>query len=152
MADNVANEIRSRVMSHIRGKNTKPEMIIRSGLHKLGYRFRLHHKKLPGKPDIVLPRYNVIILVNGCFWHGHNCPLFRLPGTRTSFWKKKIEDTRLRDSKNITEYKKLGWRVLVVWECAIRGKDDTELASLINKCDRWIQSTSKHKSFQSKAV
>lgn len=145
MADIVDKETRSRVMSRIRGKNTKPEMFIRSGIHRLGYRFRLHCRKLPGRPDIVLPKYRAIILVNGCFWHGHDCPLFRLPGTRTEFWRKKIDNTRKRDRKNTAEYRRMGWRVLVIWECSIRGKSEAELSLVLKKCCRWIESSTKYK-------
>jgi len=140
MNDVVDTATRSRMMSCIRGKDTKPELTIRSGLHKLGYRYRLHDKRLPGRPDIVLPRHNSIILVNGCFWHGHSCHLFKWPATRKYFWQKKISETNMRDQKNISEYLKLGWRVLIVWECSIKGKGPVELKSVIDKCRIWIES------------
>jgi len=122
MADIVDATTRSRMMSKIRGKNTKPEKVVRSALHANGFRFRLHRKDLPGKPDIVLPKYQAAIYVNGCFWHGHNCPLFRWPKTRKEFWKDKITANMHRDQKNYAELAELGWRVCIVWECSIRGR------------------------------
>ena len=121
MADIVSPEIRSRMMSGIRGQDTKPEILLRSGLHRLGLRFTLR-SKLPGKPDLVLPRYRVAVFFHGCFWHGHQgCHLFRLPGTRTDFWKVKIEGNRERDARVLDSLVADGWRVAVVRECAIRG-------------------------------
>lgn len=140
MTDVVDKATRSKMMSGIRGKNTRPELVIRTGLHKLGFRYRLHDERLPAKPDIVLPRHKAIILVNGCFWHGHECYLFKWPKTRRHFWRKKISETKIRDQRNINEYRKLGWRVLTVWECALKGKSDTELSLLINECKAWIES------------
>lgn len=105
-------------MAAIKGKNTKPEVKLRSLLHRLGFRFRLHVKKLPGKPDIVLPKYKTAIFVNGCFWHGHeNCKHFRLPKTRTEWWKEKIEKTKIRDAAKSQSLIDLGWNVITVWEC-----------------------------------
>lgn len=113
---------RSRMMSGIRGKNTTPERLVRSLLHRRGFRFRLHAKDLPGHPDIVLPRFRSVVLVHGCFWHGHHCPLFRQPGTRPEFWKTKIERNRVNDELSIGRLADLGWRVATVWECTLRGK------------------------------
>ena len=110
-------------MSGIRGKNTKPEIIVRSLLHDMGYRFRLHRKDLPGKPDIVLPKWRTAVFVNGCYWHGHKkCDLFRLPKSRTEFWKEKIEGNRDRDRRNYSALLKKGWKTVVIWECAISKK------------------------------
>lgn len=123
MADIVDKETRSRMMSGIRGKDTKPEMVVRKLLHSRGFRFRLHRRDLPGRPDIVLPKYRTAILVHGCFWHGHeNCHLFRLPGSRTEFWEGKIAGNKVRDQKNLLLLKEAGWRILQIWECAIKGK------------------------------
>ena len=123
MADIVDKETRSRMMSGIRGKDTKPEVMIRKLLHSRGFRFRLHRKDLPGRPDIVLPRYRVAIFVQGCFWHGHeNCHLFRLPSSRTEFWNEKIGGNKSRDEKNIGLLHDAGWRTLQIWECALKGK------------------------------
>jgi DNA mismatch endonuclease (patch repair protein) len=109
------------MMSGIRGQNTKPEILVRSLLHRQGFRFRLHVRELPGKPDIVLPRYRAAIFVHGCFWHGHDCPLYRLPGTRPDFWQDKINRNRASDRRARDALLAAGWRVAVVWECALRG-------------------------------
>lgn len=123
MADTVSPEKRSDMMSGIRGKDTKPEIIVRSLLHRLGYRFRLHRKDLPGKPDIVLPKWRAVIFVNGCYWHGHeSCHLFRLPKTRIDFWTNKIAGNRARDQRNHIALQGAGWKVLVIWECAVSKK------------------------------
>jgi DNA mismatch endonuclease (patch repair protein) len=121
--DIVSKKKRSEMMSGIGSKNTKPEIIVRKLLHSNGYRFRLHSKNLPGKPDICLPKHKSVIFVNGCFWHGHSCPIFRVPKTRPDFWHAKIEGNRDRDKKNIEDLLELGWRVLVIWECTLRGKN-----------------------------
>jgi len=132
---------RSRVMSRIRGSNTKPEILIRQMLHARGFRFRLHRKDLPGRPDIVLPKYNAVIFVNGCFWHGHDCHLFRWPKTRPEFWREKIHKNMERDQRNIAKLQEQGWRIYTVWECAIRGKSMTELQSLSNELSEWLLSS-----------
>jgi DNA mismatch endonuclease (patch repair protein) len=121
VADVVDAATRSRLMSGIRGRNTKPEILVRGVLHREGFRFRLHVRELPGKPDIVLPKYRAAIFVHGCFWHGHDCPLYRLPGTRPDFWRNKIERNRDCDRRARDALLAAGWRVAVVWECAIRG-------------------------------
>jgi DNA mismatch endonuclease, patch repair protein len=139
MADTLSPAQRSFNMSQIRGKNTRPEMLLRRGLHGRGLRFRLHRRDLPGCPDIVFPRHNVCIFVHGCFWHRHNCSLFRLPATRTSFWKQKINNNRSRDRKVIRELLKAGWRILVVWECAIRGPHRHDLNQLLDQCECFIR-------------
>ena len=120
MVDVVDKATRSRMMSGIRGKDTRPEMIVRRALHKAGYRYRLHDKKLPGKPDIVLPKYKTVIFVHGCFWHGHNCKYFKWPRTRPEFWREKISGNVERDRKAFAKLEKLGWRVVVIWECETR--------------------------------
>lgn len=130
--DIVNEKTRSYMMSQIRSKNTKPELIIRKALFARGYRYKIHDKKLPGKPDIVLPKYNTVIFVNGCFWHGHNCHLFRIPKTRTEFWKDKIEGNILRDKRNKELLANSGWKVIEVWECSIKGKNIEHLESVIN--------------------
>ena len=122
MADILSRKKRSALMARIGSKNTKPEMILRKALFAAGFRYRLHDPSLPGKPDIVLKRFQAVIFVNGCFWHGHKgCKDFKLPATNRKFWRKKIEDNRKRDRRNIAELKKAGWHVLVVWECSILG-------------------------------
>ncbi|MCH8568732.1 MAG: DNA mismatch endonuclease Vsr [Balneolales bacterium] len=123
MADVHKPKIRSFNMSKIRSKDTKPEMAVRRFLHFKGYRYRLHVKDLPGKPDIVLPKYNTVILVQGCFWHAHeNCKYFKLPSTRQDWWKKKIEKNKQRDTENIDLLKLKGWKVIVLWECDLKPK------------------------------
>ena len=115
---------RSYCMSQIKGKNTKPEVIVRQLVHGLGYRFRLHRKDLPGKPDLVLPRHRKIIFVHGCFWHKHTCKKGKsTPATNAEFWEKKRTGNRDRDRRNIRELKKMGWEVLVVWECWIKREE-----------------------------
>lgn len=121
MSDIFSSRKRSQIMSNISGKNTKPEIIIRKITHRLGYRFRLHGKDLPGKPDIVFPKYKKVIFVNGCFWHGHiKCSRSKLPATRKKFWKDKIEGNKKRDKANKIKLKKLGWDYLVIWQCQIK--------------------------------
>ena len=121
MADVMTPEQRSRCMAAIKGKDTKPEMIVRKYLFSRGLRFRVQVKKLPGNPDIVLPKYKTVIFVNGCFWHGHEgCRYFRLPKSNIEFWEEKIERNVARDVRNEGELKALGWRVVRVWECEIK--------------------------------
>lgn len=121
MADVLTPELRRLNMSRVRGKDTKPEMLVRRGLHARGLRFRLQRRDLPGRPDIVLPSKQVALFVHGCFWHGHDCPLFRMPATRQDFWRGKITANRLRDAAAVEALSDLGWRVAIVWECALRG-------------------------------
>lgn len=123
MPDVVSKQKRSEMMAGIWGKNTKPEIVVRKGLHALGFRFRIHDRKLPGKPDLVLPKYNAAIFVHGCFWHGHDCHLFKWPQSRTDFWREKILGNRANDEKALDALEKAGWRVLVIWECALKGKE-----------------------------
>jgi DNA mismatch endonuclease (patch repair protein) len=140
MADVVAPEVRSRMMSGIRGANTRPELLLRSGLHKLGFRFRLHVRNLPGKPDIVLPRYRAVVFAHGCFWHGHDCHLFKWPSTRTEFWRTKIERNRAVDARVCEELAAANWRQCVVWECALKGRGRMRLDSVAAKCAAWLHS------------
>lgn len=124
MADVFTPQKRSEVMSRIHGRDTKPELALRSMLHRLGYRFTVHgprNKSLPGKPDLVLPKYRSVIFVHGCFWHGHeNCKMARIPGTRTEWWAAKIKGNQARDRKNESELRKSGWHVVTIWECALK--------------------------------
>lgn len=121
MSDVHDKETRSYNMSRISGKDTKPEMIVRKFLHSNGFRFRLHVKDLPGKPDIVLPKYNTIIFVHGCYWHAHEgCKYFKIPKTRTEWWKNKLYSNKERDEGNIKELKEIGWKVIVIWECKLK--------------------------------
>lgn len=121
MADVHDKETRSYNMSCIKGKNTNPEMLVRKFLFANGFRYRLNVKELPGKPDIVLPKYKTVIFINGCFWHGHKgCRYFVLPKTRTEWWLQKIKDTRHRDQLNEIALNVKGWRVIIVWECELK--------------------------------
>lgn len=130
------------MMSGIRGRNTKPEILVRSLLHRQGFRFRVHVRELAGKPDIVLPRYHAAIFVHGCFWHGHNCPLFRMPKTREDFWRDKIGRNRDNDQKAKEALLATGWRVGVVWECAIRGAGK-DIESVARRVGEWLHSEEK---------
>lgn len=138
MTDVVDPATRSRMMSGIRGKDTKPEMLIRKALHARGFRFRLHARELPGKPDIVLPKYKAVIFVHGCFWHGHDCRYFKVPKTRTEFWLQKIDGNRIRDQQQLPRLAEQGWRVLVVWECATRTHGSAGLVMPIDLIAAWL--------------
>ncbi|KQY63390.1 DNA glycosylase [Ensifer sp. Root142] len=140
MADIVTAEVRSRMMSGIRGTNTKPELLLRKGLHALGFRFRLHDRSLPGKPDIVLPRYKAVIFAHGCFWHGHECHLFKWPSTRPEFWQAKIARNRAVDERTDAALTEAGWRQAIVWECALKGKTRLPLEDVIRSCAEWLKS------------
>jgi DNA mismatch endonuclease, patch repair protein len=128
MADTISKEKRSYVMSRIKGKNTKPEMLVRSSLHAKGFRFRLHKKDLPGKPDIVLPKYKTAIFVHGCFWHHHDtgCRDGHLPKSNVAFWEQKIRRNVERDKRNLQSLQTLGWHSIVIWECELK-KSKAEL-------------------------
>lgn len=130
------------MMSGIRGKNTNPEIVIRKGLHAAGFRFRIHAKQLPGRPDIVLRRYNAVVMIHGCFWHGHDCHLFKWPKTREEFWRSKIETNRANDERALTELHEQGWRVATVWECAVKGKLRRDTTSVIRELADWLRSDS----------
>jgi DNA mismatch endonuclease (patch repair protein) len=133
---------RSRMMAGIRAKNTRPELSIRKALHKRGFRYRLHSPGVPGKPDIVFPAYKAAVFVHGCFWHGHDCRFFRLPGTRPDFWSAKIERNRARDAEVAAALKRAGWRRLVVWECTLRGQPREAVSAIADQITDWLTSTS----------
>lgn len=128
------------MMSGIRGTNTKPEILLRKGLHALGFRFRLHDRSLPGKPDIVLPRYKAVIFAHGCFWHGHDCHLFKWPSTRPEFWQAKIARNRAVDERTEVALSEAGWRQAIVWECALKGKTRLPLEEVLLACAEWLKS------------
>lgn len=131
MVDVVDSATRSRMMSGIQGKNTKPELLVRKYLHSRGLRFRLHAKELPGKPDLVFPKYKVVVFVHGCFWHRHpRCKFAVVPASNVEFWKQKLDSNRERDQRNNRSLKAYGWRVLTVWECQL---DERHLARLVGK-------------------
>jgi len=140
MADIVDKQTRSRMMSGIRSRNTRPEMLIRRGLHALGFRFRLHDRTLPGKPDLVFRKHHAVIMVNGCFWHAHNCSLFKLPSTRREWWKQKFARTRQRDREVLRGLEGCGFRVLRIWECSFRGPNSRTVEDVVSFAADWIQS------------
>lgn len=139
MADIVDSKTRSRMMSGIRGKNTKPEIIIRKGLFQLGFRYRLHDKKLIGKPDFVLRKLRAVIFIHACFWHKYNCHLFKRPKTRPEFWKNKIKSNHKNDLQAINAMQNSGWRVCIVWECALKGAN-RDIGNLLEKLANWLLS------------
>ena len=136
MADIVSSEVRSRMMSGIQAKDTKPEIVVRKALHAKGYRFRLHRKDLPGNPDITLAKFRTVILVHGCFWHMHKgCKLARIPSSRTEFWTAKLRANAMRDETAESRLLALGWRVLTIWECYLKSTSPEVLQADLA---RWI--------------
>ena len=138
MADVVDKATRSRMMSGIRSKNTKPEIIIRKALHSRGYRYRLHSVELPGKPDIIFVSRKAVVFVHGCFWHGHGCHLFKWPETRQDFWKAKILRNREKDCEVRETLNSMGWRVLVIWECVLKGRSRKPVQEVIDEVSGWL--------------
>lgn len=144
MVDTLSPEARSDLMSRIRSRDTKPEMHVRSVVHRLGYRFRLHRKDLPGKPDMVLPRHGAVIFVHGCFWHQHpdpNCRLATMPSSNVEYWKPKLARNRARDQETVEKLEAEGWRVLVVWECQLKNQEE-----LINRIQNFLNDSSTQQS------
>ena len=131
MSDIFSQTKRSDIMSKISSKDTKPEILVRKFLFSKGFRYRINVKTLPGKPDIVLPKYKTIIFVNGCFWHGHNCKKGKLPSSNTDFWKEKISNNKSRDAQNSDLLVKLGWKVIIIWQCEISKIDNR--TKILNK-------------------
>lgn len=142
MADVVDPATRSRMMSGIQSKNTRPELLVRKYLHGRGLRFRLHAKNLPGKPDLVFPKYKAVVFVHGCFWHGHECSLFKWPQTRAAFWKDKIGRNRANDKRAFAALMADGWRICVVWECTLRNIEDSDV--LLDRIVDWLRSTAPY--------
>lgn len=140
MTDVVAPATRSRMMAGIRGRNTKPELLIRSGLHRMGFRFRLHGKSLAGKPDMVFASRRAVIEVRGCFWHGHDCRLFRWPATRQEFWREKIATNITRDARNRDTLLDQGWRMAEVWECQLKGPRRRPVAEVLDELAAFLRS------------
>lgn len=130
------------MMAGIGPANTKPEMVLRRGLHALGWRYCLHDKKLPGKPDLVFPGRRAVIFVNGCFWHGHDCHLFRWPQTRQEFWREKISGNVRRDARTRRELAEHGWRVADVWECTLKGRERLPLQQVLQACASFLEGNS----------
>lgn len=140
MTDTVSKAVRSRMMSRIRSKDTQPEMTVRRALHAAGFRYVLHDRRLPGHPDIVLPRHHALVFVHGCFWHGHTCKFFRLPATNVPFWSAKIDRNRANDARAIATLLGDGLRVAVVWECALRS-DAVTRQKAIARLVQWVASS-----------
>jgi DNA mismatch endonuclease (patch repair protein) len=131
MADIVSRDVRSRMMASIRSRDTKPELLVRRYLHGLGFRYRLTSARLPGRPDLVLSRYKAVIFVHGCFWHGHEgCRFATVPSTRREFWQTKINGTKVRDARSESSLFQQGWRVAIIWECALRLSPEESLNEL----------------------
>ena len=130
-------------MASIPAKNTSPELKIRKSLHRRGYRYRLHSKLLPGKPDLVFSQLNAVIFINGCFWHGHDCHLFRMPSSNNSYWSKKIDKNKKRDIRNGELLVDMNWRVLTIWECSLKGKGRLEFELLISTIENWLHGDSQ---------
>ena len=139
MVDVLTPEQRQLNMSRIRGHNTRPEMLLRRGLHGRGLRFRIHRRDLPGCPDLVLSRFRAVIFVHGCFWHGHKCPMFKMPTTRTAFWRAKIDQNIRRDNEARVKLLSERWRVMVVWECALRGKGRIPVGDVLDAVVAWLE-------------
>lgn len=148
MTDVHTQSQRQRNMSAIRSKDTRPEMLVRRGLHARGFRYALHHKKLPGHPDLVLRKYRAVIFIHGCFWHGHGCPLFRWPATRREFWKAKILRNREVDRRASAELRDAGWRILTIWECALKGRGKLPFETVMGEASDWIESEEERKDIQ----
>lgn len=130
-------------MAGIKGKNTKPELAIRTALHRRGFRYRLHRKDLPGKPDLVFAGRNAVIFIHGCFWHGHNCHLFRWPKSREAFWREKIGKNIVRDRAQYWALADTGWRIGTVWECALKGKTRLPFEEVVDQCALWLESNER---------
>lgn len=139
-------------MARVGSKDTKPELLIRKGLHARGFRYRLHGKDLPGKPDLVFPRYKSVIQINGCFWHGHSCPRCRMPSSNVEYWNRKIARNMERDISNRQSLLDTGWRVLTIWECALTGKWKLELHKVIDMTSDWLLSMNSHCEIAGEAV
>ena len=129
-------------MAGIRGRDTKPELAIRSALHRQGFRFRLYRKDLPGKPDMVFAKHHAVIFVHGCFWHGHDCHLFKWPQTREAFWREKIGANAERDRRQKAALLHRGWRVAIIWECAMKGRARLPFDAIVDSCAVWLESES----------
>jgi DNA mismatch endonuclease (patch repair protein) len=144
--DIVPRPVRSRMMAAVRTKNTKPEILVRAELHRRGLRFRLHAEDLPGRPDIVLPRWRTVVCVNGCFWHGHGCSLSKLPKSNKKFWSAKLAANRARDFRTMAELKNDGWNVLVIWQCEIALGTPSEIRERFDSLAAAIRSHQRNRS------
>lgn len=138
MKDRLSKAARSRLMSSVRNKNTNPELNVRKALFAMGIRYRLHNKKLPGCPDLVFPKYNAIIFINGCFWHNHHCKHGRLPKTNRAFWLEKLKGNALRDKRNVIQLKNMGWRIKVIWSCTLKNKIKFDSDKCVEEIVNWL--------------
>lgn len=152
MADKVTSEVRSRMMSAIRGRDTKPELAIRRGLHALGFRYSLHSSRFSGRPDLVLPKYRAVIWVHGCYWHGHDCGAAKLPSSNESYWHPKIARTQERDRKNSQAVATAGWRSLVIWECCLRGKSAPGVERVLELASAWLRESKDSTEFRGDSI
>ena len=152
MPDTVSPEIRSRMMAGIKGKDTKQEVLIRQELFKLGYRYRLHAKHIPGKPDLFLKKYRTAIFLNGCFWHGHDCHLYKVPSSRTGFWLNKISGNKLRDTRQRDVLLSEGWRYIDIWECALKGKERLPLNDVLKMIIKHLKSNNSSLTIRGRKV
>ena len=143
--DTVDSKTRSRMMSVIGQKNTRPEMLVRSALHRVGLRYRVNVKGLPGTPDLVFPRFGAVVFVHGCYWHFHGCYKSTVPKTNQSFWYEKFRANRNRDERKCTDLRRRGWRVLVIWECALLGKHALELDDVVIQVNSWLRGANEVK-------
>lgn len=139
MADTVSKSVRSRIMASVRQRDTGPEMRLRKALHRLGFRYRLHDKKLSGSPDLVFPRFKAVVFVHGCFWHVHGCKYSTAPATRQEFWAEKFAANRARDERNVNLLLGDGWRVLTVWECALKEKREKSDENVARRVAKWLK-------------
>jgi len=140
LADTVSKKKRSEIMSKIRGKDTKPELMVRQYLYHNGFRYRKHYRKIPGSPDVYLSKYNTAIFINGCFWHGHeNCKYYKTPKSNTSFWLDKINKNKARDIKNKNDLQNMGIQVIIIWECELKSDFNKTMQSLVEALYKNIQ-------------
>ncbi|BEH16586.1 very short patch repair endonuclease [Marinobacter shengliensis] len=144
MADVHDRATRRRNMQAIRSKDTKPEVLVRKALFREGFRYSLHRKDLPGKPDLTLPKHRAVVQIHGCYWHFHGCHLSKIPDTDSEWWRDKLQTTRARDHRNRKFLAAEGWRVCEVWECALRGKNRRVLADIISQIKSWLNSDANY--------
>jgi DNA mismatch endonuclease, patch repair protein len=148
MSDVVDSKTRSRMMAGIRGKDTQPELLLRRALHRRGFRYRVHVADLPGKPDLVFPKQRAIIQIHGCFWHCHDCHLFKWPSSRVEFWRTKITRNREKDADTYRALVRAGWRILTVWECALKGRTRRTHDEVISAAANWLLSAEGNMTLQ----
>jgi len=142
--DKLTSQKRSENMGRIRSKDTKPELIVRKYLYSKGFRYRLHSRMLPGKPDIVLPKYKAILQINGCFWHYHECKYMRIPLSNSMYWETKLQRNRDRDVVNNKILMEMGWRVLIIWECALKYASASSRIEILKKIESWVTSAQNY--------